>query len=214
MVPVRGWVVVVVVVLALTGCVQTSDDTSPGSLRDLVVSPDGIRGLPIDQPIVSSDLVAYGTRACPSRGGWLPRYPQDTLNSSGQALNPFDVVTEGSARAGKVVDEYVWSKLIATSKGIRVGSTLAAVRSAYPGATITNAYSTVVYAVAGAHGTLLIEVAGHNDDAVGEWPAKTLDTVVWMHVQLPHAKIASIAGGNDAGPCPVAGKDPGDTDDD
>jgi hypothetical protein len=178
------------------------------------VTPDGIADLRVGHPVDAPDLVSYGAHTCPTHGGWLPRYSQDTANSSGQPLDPFDVTTDDARRTGEITDEYVWSTSIRTAKGIHVGSSLAAVRSAYPTAATSTAYSTVVYEVPGSEGRLLIEVARHNDDAAGEWPAATLDTVVWMHVAPLHEKVASIAGGNDAGPCPVEGKDPGDTDDD
>jgi hypothetical protein len=209
-----GLLALSVVAVALAGCSQAPTVSAPPPVSKLVVSPDGIAGLAVGHPVASSNLVSYGEHACPKSGGWLPRYSQDATNSSGQQLDPFDVDTKGARRGAPITDEFVWSKSIATAKGIHVGSSLAQVMAAYPRGTATSAYSTVVYAVPGAAGKLLIEVARRNDDAAGEWPAATLGTVVWMHVVPLHEKVESIAGGNDAGPCPVEGKDPGDTDDD
>ncbi len=74
----------------------------------------------------------------------------------------------------------------------------------------------MLYVVPGAHGKLVIEVAGRNDDAAGEWPTSELGTVVWMTVAAQKAEVESLAGSDDAGPCPVKGHVPvlGDDDDD
>jgi hypothetical protein len=199
---------VAVAALLLVGCTQTADDAKPPAISHLVVSPDGIRDLRVGMPVTSYALVNYGEHACPATGGWLPRYPQDEENSGGQELDPFDVVTRSGSRSGQIVAEYVWSRKIETAKGIHVGSSLAAVRSAYPHAAIKKSDATAMYVVAGSGGQLVIEVSAHNSYAAGEWPQNWLDTVVWMDVIPRSAEVESIAGSNDAGPCPVKGHVP------
>jgi hypothetical protein len=211
-----GAFAVSLVAIALIGCTQVpAPAPSAPPLSQLVVGPDGIQGLPIGVPVpVSTGLVTYGEHTCPTSGGWITGYPRGTLNSSGQVLDAFDVVTDGASKSGRITDEFVWTKQLRTVTDVRVGSPLAAVTAAYPLAKRTTSYSTVIYAVVGSRGTLVIEIAGHNADAKGEWPAAELNTVVWMHVIARGAKVSSIANNDDAGPCPVKGEDPGGTDDD
>jgi hypothetical protein len=186
---------------------------TPPAVASLTVSPSGIGDLAIGEPVTAFDLVTYGQHTCPTKGGWLPRYPEAADTSSGQPLHPFDIDTQGGRATTAITHEYVWSNHIATARGIRVGSTLAAVEAAYPTATKGKSYTTSLFTVDGTHGRLIIEVAGDNDDAAGEWPAAELDTVVWMQVVPSGAAVESIAGNNDAGPCPVKGHAP-DLDDD
>jgi hypothetical protein len=208
--------VVTVVAVALAGCTQAptpeqSAAALPPSLSQLVVGPDGIQNLKIGALVpASTGLVTFGEHTCPSSGGWIVDYPQDVRTSSGQALDPFDIVTVDASKSGRIAREFVWSKQIRTARGISVGSSMAAVTAAYPSAKRSTSYSTVLYAVAGAAGTLVIEVAGHNANAAGEWPAATLGTVVWMQVIERGAKVESIANNNDAGPCPDKGEVPDD----
>jgi hypothetical protein len=201
------------VALALTGCAATTATApeSPPPLPQLEVGPNGIQGLRVGSPVPdSTGLVSYGEHTCPKSGGWIVHYPQDALTSSGQALDPFDIVTDRASKSGSISREFVWSKQIRTAEGITVGSSMAAVAAAYPSAKRSTSYSTVLYAVAGTAGTLVIEVAGHNANAAGEWPAATLDTVVWMQVIRRGARVESIANNNDAGPCPDSGAVPDD----
>jgi hypothetical protein len=203
----------VAVAIALAGCttpISPQAPSTPPALSTLTVSPSGIGGLAIGRPITSFALVDYGPHTCPTTGGWLPRYSPGAATSSGQQLDPFDVVTRGGQESTEITREFVWSTQLATAHGIRVGSTLAAVVSAYPTAKRSTSYSTVLYAVPGTAGTLVIEVAGRNANAAGEWPAATLGTVVWMQVIEPGAKVESIANNNDAGPCPDKGAVPDD----
>ena len=184
-------------------------------MTTLVVGPQGLHDLPVGHAVPrSSALVHYGEHTCPNTGGWIPGYPEDEHNSAGQPLHPFDIVTARFGKGAPITDEYIWSKSIATARGIRVGSSEAQVRAAYPSASTTKSYSTIVYVVAGSGGKLLIEVALHNANAAGEWPATTLGTVVWMHAITAHAKVVSIADDDDAGPCPLPGDDPAGTDTD
>ncbi|HEX4444046.1 MAG TPA: hypothetical protein VHZ81_10785 [Galbitalea sp.] len=203
-------------VAVTTGCAQSNPKpVPPPAESQLVVSPNGIRDLMIGRPITSYELVNYGEHACPAKGGWLPRYPQDEENSGGQEIDPFDVVTRSGSQSGQITAVYVWSRKIATSKGIRVGSSLAAVISAYPRATTLKAVASELYVVDGSRGKLVIEVTGGNDNpyATGEWPQNWLNRVVWMDVIAYNAKPESLANSNDAGPCPVKGHVP-DVDDD
>jgi hypothetical protein len=198
------------IVIALTGCAQSAAPAPP-PLSQLEVGPNGIQNLKIGAPVpASTGLVSYGEHTCPKSGGWIVHYSQDSETSSGQALDPFDIVTDGASRSGKIAREFVWSKQIRTAEGITVGSSMADVASAYPSANRSTSYSTVLYAVAGTSGTLVIEVASHNANAAGEWPAATLGTVVWMQVTTRGARVESIANNNDAGPCPDTGEVPDD----
>ena len=200
-------------VIAMSGCAQSTAPTqpSPPPLSQLEVGPNGIQNLKIGAPVPDSTaLVSYGEHTCPKSGGWIVHYSQDSETSSGQALDPFDIVTDGASRSGKIAREFVWSKQIRTAEGITVGSSMADVASAYPSANRSTSYSTVLYAVAGTSGTLVIEVASHNANAAGEWPAATLGTVVWMQVIKRGSKVESIANNNDAGPCPDRGEVPDD----
>jgi hypothetical protein len=208
-----GVLLAALVAIALAGCAQATATVpaSPPPLPQLVVGPNGIQNLRIGSPVPeSTGLVTYGEHTCPSSGGWIVHYPQDTLTSSGQPLDPFDLVTNHASKSGSISREFVWSKQIKTATGIGVGSSLAAVTTAYPEAKRSTSYSTVVFAVEGTSGTLVIEVAGHNANAAGEWPAATLGTVVWMQVIRRGAKVESIANNNDAGPCPDSGTVPDD----
>ncbi|HEY2642422.1 MAG TPA: hypothetical protein VGI56_01595 [Galbitalea sp.] len=182
-------------------------------LSQLTLTPAGLTDLDVGKPVPADNrLVKYSPTRCPTSGGWLTLYPQDTNDSSGQPLDPFDVVTEHGNATSDVTTVFVWSKQIATPEGIRVGSTQAQVLAAYPNAKHSVSYATDVYAVPSSAGTLVIEVAGHNSFAKGEWPTSELGTVVWMFALQPNAPVASIAGNNDAGPCPTPGHDPGDID--
>jgi hypothetical protein len=198
-------------VIALTGCVPSAVPGRPPPLSQLEVGPNGIQNLKIGEPVPdSTGLVSYGEHTCPGSGGWIVHYPQDSETSSGQSLDPFDIVTDGASKSGSIAREFVWSKQIRTAEGITVGSSMAAVTAAYPSAHRSTSYSTVVFAVAGTTGTLVIEIAGHNANASGEWPSATLGTVVWMQVIKRGAKVESIANNNDAGPCPDKGEVPDD----
>jgi hypothetical protein len=200
-------------VIALTGCVQSTPGTqpSPPPLSQLEVGPNGIQNLKVGAPVPDSTaLVSYGEHTCPSNGGWIVHYPQDSETSSGQPLDPFDIVTDGASKSGRISREFVWSKQIMTAEGVTVGSSMADVASAYPTAKRSTSYSTVLFAVVGTGGILVIEVAGDNANARGEWPPATLGTVVWMQVIARGAKVESIANNNDAGPCPDRGAVPDD----
>jgi hypothetical protein len=208
-----GALLAALVTVALAGCngATVTAPESPPPLPQLEVGPNGIQGLRVGSPVPNSTgLVAYGEHTCPKSGGWIVHYPQDTLTSSGQALDPFDIVTDHASKSGSISREFVWSKQIRTAEGITVGSSTAAVAAAYPSAKRSTSYSTVLYAVAGTAGTLVIEIAGHNANAAGEWPAATLGTVVWMQVIRRGTKVESIANNNDAGPCPDSGTGPDD----
>lgn len=206
MIPLAGLIAAAAVLL--TSCSQTADDAQPPAISQLVVTPNGIQDLQVGLPVTSYDLVNYGEHACPEKGGWLPRYPQDEENSGGQEIDPFDVVTRSGSQSGQITAEYVWSRKIRTARGIHVGSPLSAVRAAYPHATTKRADASVLYVVPGSRGKLIIEVSGHNSYATGEWPQNWLDTVVWMDVIPRASEPESLAGSNDAGPCPVKGHVP------
>jgi hypothetical protein len=207
-----------VAVLVLCGCTPAAHKAPvarPPKLANLVVAPDGIAGLPVGLPITSYRLVDYGEHTCPTKGGWLPRYSQDLDNSGGQLIDPFDVVTRSGSQSGEITAEYVWSNKIRTARGIRVGSSLAALTAAYPHATRKTSVATVLYVITGTRGKLVIEVAGDqsNPYATGEWPQDRLNTVLWMDVVPKGAEAESIANNDDAGPCPIKGHVP-DVDDD
>jgi hypothetical protein len=203
-------VAALVAVLAVAGCTETADDAQPPTLSNLTVTPNGLEDLQLGLPITSYELVNYGERACPTKGGWLPRYAQDEENSGGQEIDPFDVVTRSGSQSGQITAVYVWSRKIATSKGVRVGSSRVAVAAAYPHAAIQKAVASDLYVVKGGRGKLVIEVTDNdaNPYATGEWPQNWLDRVVWMDVIPSNAKPASLANSNDAGPCPVKGHVP------
>lgn len=205
---------VAVLVVVLSGCTQTADDAEPPALAHLTLTPNGLGDLRVGSPVGEYDLVSYGKRACPSSGGWLPRYPKANDTSGGQQLNPFDVNTRSGKQTSAITAVFVWSRSIRTTKGIRVGSRLADVTAAYPRAAVTKTTASDLYVVNGSGGQLVIEVAGHNEYAEGEWPASVLGTVVWMDVLPRGAEPKSLAGSNDAGPCPVKGHVPEMDDDD
>lgn len=196
--------------ILLTGCTAAAIpvQTAPPELSTLTVTPNGIGDVAIGEPITSFALVNYGEHTCPTTGGWLPRYPRVSNTSSGQPLEPFDIVTRDGLESTAVTKEFIWSPAIATAKGVRVGSSQAAVEAAYPTAARSTSYSTTLFAVTGSRGRLVIEVARNNAFAKGEWPTATLGTVVWMQVLTRTEKVASIANSNDAGPCPEKGHVP------
>ena len=213
----------VVVTLALSACSSVAapkPTATPAptaatlNISSLTLTPAGVGAVSVGAPIPTNDLVKYGPNLCAPGPGWITLSPKSTDNSSGQPLDPFDVLTDDHSQTKAVTTVFVWSKQIATPEGIRVGSSQAEVVAAYPSAKQFSSYATRVYAVRGTTGTLVIEVASHNDFAKGEWPASELGTVVWMFTIEAGAKPKSIAGDNAAGPCPGSDEDPGDVDDD
>jgi hypothetical protein len=201
------------VMLLAAGCSQTADDAQPPALAHLTLTPNGLGDLRLGAPVASSDLVNYGRHACPSSGGWLPRYAQSSDTSGGQQLNPFDVDTRAGSRTAAVTAVFVWSRSIRTSQGIHVGSSLADVRAAYPHAKVTVSSASDLYVVKGSRGQLVLEVSRNNEYGRGEWPPNVLGTVVWMDVVAAGSEPEPLAGSNDAGPCPIRGHVP-DMDDD
>jgi hypothetical protein len=214
-------ITLVAIVAALTACTPqlVTHPTPPPvvvtktqALSTLTLSPAGLGDIDVGAPVSSTTLIKYGPNLCAPGPGWITRYQQTTDDSSAQPLDPFDVLTEDHSSAKDVSAVFVWSKQIATAAGIRVGSTQAAVEAAYPNAKKSSSCATRVYAVAGATGTVVVEVASHNRFAKGEWPASELGTVVWMFAIRSGAPVKSIAGDDAAGPCPGSTRQPGDID--
>ncbi|MCU1441522.1 MAG: hypothetical protein JWP85_2519 [Rhodoglobus sp.] len=90
--------------------------------------------------------------------------------------------TVGVSEGGEIFRIDTWMGPIPTDTGLTVGSPLSAVLAAYPGGfdnIITSGGLSDVYVVDGTHGRLLIEVA-KDGDLPGYWPPGEVDTVRYL----------------------------------
>ncbi|MCU1551584.1 MAG: hypothetical protein JWR36_2144 [Glaciihabitans sp.] len=191
--------------------VPTATVTTPPSkpeLTDLVVGPEGIGPLRFGVPVPSASpdtaIVKYKADYCllngaigkPYVGQWIANYPAEKLTYGGPGQ--FVVLTVGGAKSGSVRSLWVWSPKIATATGVRVGSTEAALKAAYPKFSyVINALSTRIYVIDKPPGRMVFEVATQKN----YWSASEIGKVLWIGVQRSNLKVSSIAGTDGVGSC-------------
>jgi len=225
--------VAVVLALALAGCAPavhphhhqthaagptasvtpTPSPTKP-ALADLVLSPDGLGDVAINQPVPSSTLLfTFDPTKCvsaetgiaagsPDAGAWTATYPPVDPSNPQQA--PFILVDRPQNLTGTVTTIWVWSPGVHTAAGIQVGSTRAQLLAAYPHPdAVEHGAISDVYVIDGSVGHLVMEVARTDSGDPGYWPADQVDTVLWMGAVAPGGDARAIAG-TDGGPstCP------------
>jgi hypothetical protein len=162
----------------------TPTPTAKPRLASLVVSADGIDSLVMGQPVKPTAggfaLVTFNADHCnrpgqPGDAGW------DT-NFSGRS---FTIATKPSTATGGIQTILVGSNKLATSTGIRIGSTLAQLKAAYGSFDrVITQPSTTLYVIKGTHGQLAFEVARQITFGSGTpyWDADQVDKVQFLSI--------------------------------
>ncbi|HEY2642421.1 MAG TPA: hypothetical protein VGI56_01590 [Galbitalea sp.] len=173
---------------------------------DLVVTPDGIAPLVVGEPIpdesADTAIAIWNPSFCvnstagikpgdPTAGAWTANYPEDATGYS--VSLPFSVVVPTHVKADPISQIMVSSANLSTSQGIRVGSTTAQLKAAYP-SLVTGPHSTIsdIYSVDGTTGTLVFEVA--NGLTPHYWSTKQIGAILWMRIVPLGSEIYAIAG--------------------
>jgi len=154
------------------GYVETRLGAAP-SLDELALSPEGLTGLPLGTVLPTArgdaDPVVYDPAACEPEvaegsatepGLWVANYREWFADPSFPYWGaPFSVMVDDSGRL-TVVQVGYRSDALATDRGIRMGSTEAEVRAAYPDAESVGFFGdALVFVVRGAAGSLHIGIA-------------------------------------------------------
>jgi len=185
------------------------------ALADLVVGTAGLGPLTVGLPPETNPgaaMIRYVPDACVADraggadggdpGRWLADYdpvPEFAVYGGDELQPPFTVAVAD----GVVARVDVRTDRLATAAGIRLGSTLAELRAAYPGIVEETSMAgwSRVWVVRDAAGTLVVETA---DDLDGYLPELTEETVVGIRVLAPGAPgaAAHTLGSDDvAGSC-------------
>jgi hypothetical protein len=185
----------------------TSAPAKP-ALADLVLSTSGLGPLRLGEPVAEEPadvaVVVYDPTGCvgepgeleagdPGAGLWRPTYPED---------RPFEVVTEGRAQGGAIVNIQVGAPPVATEADIRVGSSLDELLAAYPAMPAPTNEFVSLYTLEDPAGKLVFEVAPATDDT-GYWQPEQLDTVVYMTAYAPGQTVSAVYATDSAGACSV-----------
>ena len=197
----------------------TSTPTPAGTrpaLAELVLSTSGIGPIHLGELVPTTPpslaIVTWNPTKCvstdlgiapgdPNAGAWQTIFPDESPD--GQPIPPFILTTEGSTQAGNVNLVWAWTNDIHTAAGIRVGSSLDRLHTAYPAFTRTiNGGLSDVYIIDGPTGSLSFEVSKQSTDGGGDyWPADQVGKVLWMGATATGGPIGPIAA-SDGGPSP------------
>lgn len=195
----------------------TPDPTRP-ALVELVLTAEGLGPLglgapPDDDPATS--LVSFEPEGCTDAvtgedwgigpgdpGAELWRTDPDYA-ATAPAYGPGAAFGVGVDRDTGVVNRVdLYSADIPTDGGVRIGDAGASIAAAHPGATVVPEYLTDIHVVAGALGTLQIEVAKNPPDMAGDYWEGRAGTVVYIHaVSLDLGVFSVAASGNLVGVC-------------
>ena len=187
------------------------------ALTDLVLSTTGLGpihlGAPVPATLAPLAIVTWDPTKCvsaelgiaagdPNAGAWATTYP-DATGPIGIAVAPFVITTEGLTQTGNVRVVWVWTDGVHTAPGIRVGSTLAQLHTAYPAFSRTiNGGVSDVYVIDAATGSLSFEVSRQDSSSGSDyWPADQVDKVQWMGATAHGSDVGPIAA-SDGGPSP------------
>lgn len=185
--------------------------SGPPSVSSLVITPEGMNGLVIGEPIPAS-MATWDPQGCrpgnenqadyfaeddPVWQAFIPTYDTFTYQKDGYTHEAYPFEPHHDEN-GNLRWLRVRSDQIRSDRGIGIGSSEADVRSAYPDAEVFlkgagDAYRT--YNITGETGRLVIEIAG----AGFEYGAAP--TVWTMYLESPDEELHSIGGGDAGGFC-------------
>jgi len=228
--------VAIVVAVVLGGCAATpphpssqphssapSASASPiaatrPALADVVVTTHGIGDIRLGQPVPADEpaiaIVRWDATACVSEGGltegepyaglWVANYPPVDAHDA----NAFALVTSDGTHDAPV--DYVAvrnASAVHTKPGITVGSSLDALKAAYPSGFAQSAHGQSgadVYVVGDASGVIAFDVSAPYPDSPSGWATSDLDKVIGMNIYVPTpgAQIMPNFGTTNSGLCP------------
>ncbi|HEY5231898.1 MAG TPA: hypothetical protein VIJ11_13530 [Galbitalea sp.] len=169
------------------------------TVAPFALTADGLGPLRVGAPVpddgTAPGVVEFTPLTCTAEadgGAWVPT----------DRDQKFIVLTVGAHRSGAITSIGDFSSDISTAKGIHVGSSVDAVRSAYPDATVMSNNSTDIYVVNGTLGHLIIEVTGSASAQAGMWPAAQQNLVYDMRAEPLGDAVHSVANTDAYGVCP------------
>jgi hypothetical protein len=182
------------------------------TLAQLVVSPDGIGPLLINEPVPSESgptaVVTWDANKCTAnspdsyRGAWLANYPETgelEISNSDRAVFTF----ESEQKDSPITFIAVWSNELKTANGVGIGSTSAQLTAAYGSAlTVTHGQTSDLYSLRGTQGTLVFEVPTAVDTSrFHVWSSADLGSVIWMYLYAGDDAATSLLANQQAGSC-------------
>jgi len=192
--------------------------TTRPALADVVVTTHSIGDVRLGQPVPADDaataIVRWDATACVSEGGltegepyaglWVADFPPVTAGGAGA----FILVTSDGTRDAPV--DYIGvrtASAVHTSPGITVGSSLDALKAAYPSGFTQTAHGpngADVYVVGDASGVIAFDVSAPYPDDPSGWATSDLDKVIGMNIYVPTpgAQIVPNFGTTNSGFCP------------
>ncbi len=191
----------------------TPTPTAPPTLAQLVLSPDGIGPLQINEPVPAQSgptaVVTWDANACPANGSgdyagaWLANYPktgEKEISNPDRAVFTF----ESKQKNSQITSATIWSSEIKTAEGIGIGSTPAQLAAAY-GSNLKKKHGQLsdLYSLEGAAGTLVFEVPTAPDTSTEHvWTTADLGKVIWMYLFAGKGgDVISLMGNQQAGSC-------------
>lgn len=192
----------------------TPTETRPLALEDLAIGPDGLNDLVLGQPVDDDPvlgLIHLDPAACtdaetgfdagievgdPLAALWIANdLYRDESDSAyfGVNVQPGAVITR--------IDLFTY--LIPTTKGVRIGDPDTVVFAAYPDATVITGDLTDLVVVEGEHGILQLEIARENGlFDTPYWNPGEADTVRYINASFGNQTFNVVASDNIAGACP------------
>ena len=192
----------------------TPTETRPIALEDLAIGPDGMNDLVLGQPVdddAELGLIHLDAAACtdaetgfdagievgdPLAALWIANDMYRDANDSayfGVNVEPGGVITR--------IDLFTF--LIPTTKGVRIGDPDSVVFAAYPDATVITGDLTDLVVVEGEFGKLQLEIARENGlFDTPYWNPGETDTVRYINASYGSDTFTVVASGNIAGVCP------------
>ncbi|WP_294179280.1 hypothetical protein [uncultured Schumannella sp.] len=192
----------------------TPTETRPIALEDLAIGPDGLADLVLGQPVDDDPelgLIHLDPAACtdeqtgfdagivvgdPLAALWIANDLYRDANDSayfGVNVEPGGVITR--------IDLFTF--LIPTTKGVRIGDPDSVVFAAYPDATVITGDLTDLVVVEGEFGKLQLEIARENGlFDTPYWKPGEADTVRYINASVGSGSFNVVASDNIAGVCP------------